>query len=162
MTWTYSGNPSSSATDAIRFLIGDTDSTDQLLSNEEIAWLNTQETGSPTSTSALYETAHYACESISAKLARLADTQIGDLNVKLSQKAQGYLVLAKQLMVHADRYNTPIPYAGGLTISDKEIDEDNSDIFRGWFASGQFQNVADGSDMNTMSGVQLFGAGADS
>lgn len=162
MTWSYSGNPSSSATDAIRFLIGDTDTTDQLLSNEEIAWLNTEQTGSSTAITALYETAHYACESISAKLARLADTQIGDLNVKLSQKAQGYLTLARQLLVHADRFNNPIAYAGGISISDKEIDEENSDVFRGWFSSGQFQNVADGSTMNTMSGVQYFGAGADS
>lgn len=39
MTWTYSGNPASSALDEIRFLIGDTDTTDQLLSNEEINYL---------------------------------------------------------------------------------------------------------------------------
>lgn len=38
MTWTYSGDPSSSARDEVRFLIGDTDKARQLLSDAEIAW----------------------------------------------------------------------------------------------------------------------------
>jgi hypothetical protein len=33
MTWSYSGDPSSSSTDAVRFLVGDTDTNDQLISN---------------------------------------------------------------------------------------------------------------------------------
>ena len=41
MTWTYSGNPGASARDEVRFLIQDTDTTDQLLSNEEIDYLLT-------------------------------------------------------------------------------------------------------------------------
>jgi len=39
MTWTYSGNPGDSALDEIRFLIQDTDTTDQLLSDEELTYL---------------------------------------------------------------------------------------------------------------------------
>lgn len=39
MTWSYSGDPSTSALDEVRFLIQDTDTTDQLLSNEEINYL---------------------------------------------------------------------------------------------------------------------------
>lgn len=39
MTWSYSGNPGSSTLDEVRFLIGDTDTTDQLLSNEELNWI---------------------------------------------------------------------------------------------------------------------------
>ena len=39
MTWTYSGNPGSSLLDEVRFLIQDTDTTEQLLSNEEINYL---------------------------------------------------------------------------------------------------------------------------
>jgi hypothetical protein len=34
-------------------------------------------------------------------------------------------------------------------------------VFRGWFASGQFQNVDDGGANNTITGVQIFGGGAD-
>jgi hypothetical protein len=39
MTWSYSGNPGASSLDEIRFLIGDTDTSSQLLSNEEITYL---------------------------------------------------------------------------------------------------------------------------
>lgn len=39
MTWSYSGDPSSSTLDEVRFLIQDTDTNDQLLSNEEINYL---------------------------------------------------------------------------------------------------------------------------
>ena len=41
MTWTYSGNPGSSTRDEVRFLIQDTDTTDQLLSDEELNYLVT-------------------------------------------------------------------------------------------------------------------------
>jgi hypothetical protein len=39
MAWTYSGNPGASPLDEVRFLIQDTDSTSQLLSNEELNYL---------------------------------------------------------------------------------------------------------------------------
>ena len=55
MTWTYSGDPATNARDAIRFLTGDTDTNDQLINDEEIAWTNNQVTGSDTATTALYE-----------------------------------------------------------------------------------------------------------
>ena len=86
MTWTYSGDPSANARDAIRFLIGDTDTTDQLLSDEEIAWVNTEASGTPTATTDLYDAAYRCCLTIAAKLARQADKQIGDLSVKLSNE----------------------------------------------------------------------------
>lgn len=162
MTWSYSGNPSSGAGDAIRFLVGDTDTTDQLLSNEEISWVNTEAGGSPTSTTGLYQAAYRCCIAIASKLSRLADKQIGDLQVSLSQKAKGYLSQADRFkaLSQAENY-VPIPYAGGITVSDKEIDQDNSDLFRSWFAAGQFQNVRDGSTNNTITGVQIFGSGAN-
>ena len=53
MVWSYSGNPADSAVDAVRFLTGDTDTNDQLLDNEEIAWTNNQVTGSDTAITAL-------------------------------------------------------------------------------------------------------------
>ena len=162
MTWTYSGNPSSSAVDAIRFLIGDTDSTDPLLSNEEISWVNLEQTGSATSTADLYTSAYYACQAIGAKLSRLADKSIGDLSVSLSQKAVAFRELAKDLQAHANRQSAPIPYAGGLTYSDKEIDTENYDSVRPYFRSGQFEDVRDGGKTNTNQGIQYFGAGSDS
>ena len=42
MTWSYSGDPANSTNDSIRFLIGDTDTNDRLITNEEIAYIVTQ------------------------------------------------------------------------------------------------------------------------
>ena len=162
MAWTYGGDPSANARDAIRFLIGDTDTTDQLLSDEEIAWVNSEASGTSTGTTALYDAAYRCCLTIASKLAREADKQIGDLSVSMSQRAKAYREQAASLKALSGREGgVPIPYAGGITISDKEIDEENSDIFRTWFSSGQFENVRDGGRSQTIRGVQYFGPGAD-
>jgi len=162
MAWTYGGDPSANARDAIRFLIGDTDTTDQLLSDEEIAWVNSEASGTATGTTALYDAAYRCCLTIASKLAREADKQIGDLSVSMSQRAKAYREQAASLKALSGREGgVPIPYAGGITISDKEIDEENSDIFRSWFSSGQFENVRDGGRSQTIRGVQYFGPGAD-
>ena len=162
MTWTYGGDPAANARDAIRFLIGDTDTTDQLLTDEEIAWVNTESSGTSTGTTALYDAAYRCCLTIASKLAREADKQIGDLSVSMSQRAKAYREQAASLKELSGREGgVPIPYAGGITISDKEIDEENSDIFRSWFSSGQFENVRDGGRSQTIRGVQYFGPGAD-
>ena len=162
MAWTYSGDPDSSALDAIRFLIGDTDTNDQLLSNEEISWVNSEACGSSTGTTALYDAAMRCCLTVASKLAREADKQIGDLSVSMSQRAKAYREQATELKALATREGTvPTPYAGGITISDKDVDEENSDLFRTWFSSGQFENVRDGGRSQTIRGVQYFGPGAD-
>ena len=162
MTWTYGGDPAANARDAIRFLIGDTDTTDQLLTDEEIAWVNTESSGTSTGTTALYDAAYRCCLTIASKLAREADKQIGDLSVSMSQRAKAYREQAASLKELSGREGgVPIPYAGGITISDKEIDEENSDLFRSWFSSGQFENVRDGGRSQTIRGVQYFGPGAD-
>ena len=162
MTWTYSGNPSASALDAIRFLIGDTDTNDPLISNEEIAWVNSEASGSSSGTTALYDAAYRSCLFVASKLARLADKSIGDLQVSMSQKAQGYLRQSQELKALAQRHGgVPTPYAGGISISDKDIDEDNSDSVRPYFSTGQFSNVDDGAGIQDQTGIQYFGAGAD-
>jgi hypothetical protein len=81
----------------------------------------------------------------------------------MSQKAEAYRKQAMVLQAQAKEYNfVPIPYAGGISISDKEIDDDNSDSFRPWFSSGQFQNLQDGAARQSQTGIEYFGSGADS
>ena len=123
MAWSYSGDPDSSALDAIRFLIGDTDTNDQLLANEEISWVNAQVSGSTTSTDALYTVAHRCMITIASKFSRLADQAVGDMRVDMFQKAENARLQAKELKVLAQSEGgTPTPYAGGITVSDKEIE----------------------------------------
>ena len=61
MSWSYSGNPADSALDKVRFLIGDTDTTDQLLTNEEINYTIAESGGS------IYQSAHDAAYAIASK-----------------------------------------------------------------------------------------------
>ena len=49
MTWTYDNTAlATSDKDAVRLIIGDTDTNAQLLANEEITWINKEITGSTT------------------------------------------------------------------------------------------------------------------
>ena len=110
MAWSYSGDPDSSALDGIRFLIGDTDTNDQLLSNEEISWMNSQVTGSTTSTDSLYTVAYRCLITIASKFSRLADQAVGDMRVSMSQKAKGARDQAKELKRLAESEGgTPTP-----------------------------------------------------
>lgn len=146
MAWTYGGDPSSNARDAIRFLVGDTDTNDQLLNDAEIAWINNQVTGSDTATTALYESAWRAMVAIASKFSRLADQAVGDLKVDLFQKATNARAQADELKALALREgNVPTPYAGGLTVSDKDIDRDNSNMIQPSFVRGQFRDPLAGS-----------------
>ena len=144
MAWTYSGDPSSSARDAIRFLVGDTDTNDQLVTNEEIAWVNNQVSGSDTATTDLYSAAYRTMITIASKFSRLADQTVGDLKVSLSQKADNARTQADELKALAAREGmVPVPYAGGISVSDKQVDRANSDRVDPFFTSGQFANTSD-------------------
>jgi len=128
MTTTYSGNPSSSDNDAVRFLVGDTGPTAPattpvfLMQDEEIAYLLTQY-ASPLSAAAA------AADSLSAKFARQVDEFSGDLARKSSQKSKQYGDLADRLRKQASDPLTvvPVPFAGGISIADIETREDDVD-----------------------------------
>ena len=144
MTWTYSGDPATNARDSIRFLVGDTDTNDQLVSDEEIAWTNNQVTGSDTATTDLYTVAYRVMLAIASKFSRLANQAIGDMRVDLSQKADNARTQAEQLRALAGRENlVPVPYAGGISVSDKDIDRANPDRVDPFFTTAQFANTTD-------------------
>ena len=82
MAWSYSGNPGASDLDLIRFLIQDTDTNDQLFSNEELTYLNTTY-GDP------YSAAIAAVTSLIAKGSRVAEESktVGDLSLSVKSGA---------------------------------------------------------------------------
>lgn len=144
MTWTYTGDPNDSARDAIRFLVGDTDSTDQLITDEEIAWVNSEVSGSATATTHLYRAAARTAHAIAAKFTRLADQQIGDLRVTMSQKAAAARALAESLTeIAATDSAVPIPYAGGVSVDDKDTRDQDTDRVDPFFVTAQFANTTD-------------------
>lgn len=119
MTWIYAGDPSANDRDEVRFLVGDTDTTDQLVTDEEIAYAVAEEGNN------LLAAAKVA-KAIMAKFARLVDKSVGDLKLSYSQRLTAYKELVDQL---TDRgmVSTGAPFAGGISITDKNNREDETD-----------------------------------
>ena len=90
MTWSYSGNPASSNRDSVRFLIFDTDTNDQLLSNEEIDYVLTKETN-------VHMAAAMCAEALAAKFARDIDRSVIGMSANPSRRPEFYLDLADRL-----------------------------------------------------------------
>lgn len=119
MTWTYSGDPSSTSRDAVRFLVGDTDSTDQQVSDEEIAWALAEEGNNELAASVI-------ARAIAASFSRKADKQVGDLRISFKQLSENYFELSKRLEAEGN-LAAPTPFAGGVSKSDKETREEDDD-----------------------------------
>jgi hypothetical protein len=85
MSWSYDGDPTGDRKDEVRFMVGDTDATEELVSDEEITFVLGQyppDTDKP----AWLASAHVA-DSIAAKFARRADRSIGPLSLAASLRA---------------------------------------------------------------------------
>ena len=109
MTWTYSGDPSDSDRDAVRFLIQDTDVANQLTYDEEIDY-------ELVNGGSVLAAAVAVAETIAAKLSRTGsavtlEANYGQIVIRLRRRlAQG-----------------ATPFAGGGSVSDKEaraLDDD--------------------------------------
>lgn len=132
MSWSYSGNPASSEMNQVRFLVGDTDTNDQLVTNEEINWALTE--GGP------YVAAAIVARTIAAKFARKADFEVSnDLKVSYSKQADAYNKLADNLEKKSGRVSA-LPYAGGISVADKETNEADTDRVEPKFKRGDFMD----------------------
>lgn len=119
MTWTYSGDPSDSTRDAVRFLVGDTDTTDQLISDEEIDFLIGKH-------GSLNRTASESARAIAAKFARLMSRSIGGLSADFGAKYRQYMELADSLLSKEE--TEPVsPFTSGWSRSQKESRELDND-----------------------------------
>lgn len=90
MTFTYGGDPSNSTLEEIRFLIGDTDSTDALLSDEEITYIITQAPNT-------YFAAAMAADMVVSKYGKYVQRSVGSLSINLGDRATNYEKLSKRL-----------------------------------------------------------------
>lgn len=106
MTWTYSGDPGASLLDEVRFLIQDTNTDEQLLSNEEITYLLTSY-GDP------YSAAVAAVVSLIAQASRSAaeSKTVGNLSLsrQLGARVQQWESLKKHLEAERFRRNPAAP-----------------------------------------------------
>jgi hypothetical protein len=134
MSWNYSHNPSNSAKDEVRFLIGDTNSKDPLLHDEEIEYLLKKYNNYP------LNAAQRGCEMVVAKFSRLADETVGSVSKSFSQKATAYRNLGNDLRLRIGIEGSK-PYAGGISVSDKEMNNLNTDLVNPEFTKHQFENT---------------------
>ena len=141
-TFSYSGDPSSSDGDALRFLVGDTGpiapalTPEFLLCDEEYAYLLT-----------IYPkvlaAAAAAADALCARFARQVDELTGDLQRKCSQKSKAYSELADKLRKQASDplTSTPIAFGGGISCQDIQMREDLVDRFPDIFNIGQDDSI---------------------
>lgn len=131
--WFYSGDPSQSAKDQVRFLIGDTNIKDQLLTDAEINWALSQYNF------VAYRAAIRCCESIILKFSRLADETVGQVKIMYSQKAKSYQSALITLRNRATM-ESAVPYAGGISVSDKQLNDQDNDRVRPDFTKHMMEN----------------------
>lgn len=138
-TYSYSGDPSSSDTDAVRFLVGDTGPIAPsitvpgwLLCDEEYAYLLTVYPG-------VLSAAAAAADALCAKFARQVDELSGDLQRKCSQKSKAYGELGDKLRKQATDPVTsnPIVFAGGTSCRDIRSRVEDDDRFADIFNIGE-------------------------
>jgi hypothetical protein len=136
VSWSYSGDPATSPLDLARFLIRDTDSSDQLLQNEELQFLvDTWGDG--------YEAARNAALTLAAKFTRqsVQSKSVGDLSISESfaGRAGEYRELAAAIADMRMRQSPPTPWVarGNLqpTADRKPLDQTD-------FRLGRFDNKA--------------------
>lgn len=136
MTFTYSGNPGASALDEVRFLIQDTDTDDQLLSDEEINYLLSAYDDDA------FGAAIAAVTSLIAQAARVQEESktVGDLSlsVKSGARLQQWEMLLNRLQVERFRRFPAAPVVNAnslLSTPDRDVEDEGSD-----FVVGQMDN----------------------
>ncbi len=130
MSFTYSGDPSSSTRDHARFLLGDTDSATPQLNDAEILFLLSSHGDDPLAA------AIDGAEVLSAKYGSIADQRTGDISVTYSKQASGYADLAHRL-----RARTPVTmWAGGMSVAERDEDAADADLIQPHVTVGFMDN----------------------
>lgn len=113
----------------VRLLIQDTNINRKLFYDEEIDWQLTQENNVWTAAASL-------CDILVSRAGGVTSKSIGSLSLSYDPKL--YFSLGGQLRARGSSYQ--VPYCGGISISDKESQQANTDAVRPSFARGLEQN----------------------
>ena len=132
MAFTYSGDPTTSTRNAVRFLLNDTDSGDVLFTDAELDYLITEWVN-------VYEICRAACETLVSRFSRLADStskSVGDISVSESYtaKSKQYQDLANSFLQRRMRKTPPTVWANADSLkstNDRTVADYNTDFFTG-------------------------------
>ena len=143
MTWTYDNAPGTTTAaerrDFVRFNLGDTDTNDQIVTDEEIA------AALASASDDVYLASAIVARAIAAQFARASDISMGEGALAISDRAisEAFLELAKRMERQAKKFGTAaigVPAAGGLTKSELETLDQDPDWNEPKFREGQFVN----------------------
>jgi len=129
--------------DKVRLEVGDTDSTAQLLADDEINYLITQERN-------LWGAAARCCEVISRNFLRKADVRIGRGGTTLtySVAAKQYAEMATAFRKRANGMNAP--WAGGRSVDEKNTLAQDPSLVQPLFTKTQFDDPWTGGRDNSI------------
>lgn len=142
MSWSYSPSDLNTTTasgrlNTARLLVGDTDSSDPLVQNEEILFALSQ-TGNN-----VYYAAVWTCRAIAAKFSRMVTTQLdGALSANYSDKAKQYNQLAVQIEAQGKKTSGKAlgVSAGGISVATMNVANSDPDRVKPAFSITQFDN----------------------
>ena len=140
MTFTYDVDDLGTTTasgrrNAVRFLVGDTDSTDVQVQDDEIAFALAQ------SGDNVYEAGAYCCRAIAAKYSRRVDTELdGALSASYSDLHAHYMALAENLESESKKQSGLGIKAGGLSKATISLLRQDTDRVPPSFRRDRFRN----------------------
>ena len=136
MSWSYTADPLNNSVDELRLLIGDTNSSDPQLQDEEIGYFLAKYASVNQATIA-------AVTNLIAKYSRLSDETTAELSIKWSQKAQAYRRLKDDLSDPVNAASSaPVSFGGGISNTDIDTRRSNSDRFDETFKVGMHKNTS--------------------
>lgn len=141
MAWSYDASDlgtdtASGRLNSVRLLVGDTDTNDQQVQNEEIAFALSQTNNN------IYSAAAWVARTISSQFSRKVNTALdGALKADYSDLAKAYSRLAQDLDYQGRKAGALVGIAaGGITISDVNGVRANTNRIVGSFRRDRFHN----------------------
>lgn len=136
--WTYDSSDLSTTTssgrlNAVRLLIGDVDTSDQQLQDEEITFALSENTDDA------YQAAAFCCRLLASKYSRLVTTTLdGSLSANYSDRYKQYTAMAVSLLEQAKRSSgTALGVsAGGISLIEMKLVNSGTDRPSGFEVSG--------------------------
>lgn len=129
--WTYSGDPSLNPRDAVRYYIGDTDSSNPQMFDGEIDYVLTQ------FPSPLYAAAQCARTMVTKVTKQVTSKKVGDLAISYSDAAKNWQTVADDLQAQAEMTGVSL-YVGGISRADMAAVDGNQDRVKPPFSRKQF------------------------
>lgn len=147
MAWSYDPTDLNTTTatgrlNSVRLLVGDTETLDQQLQDEEIVF------GLSQNNNAIYYTASWAARAISAIYSRRVTTEVsGALKAQYSDLMSHYSMLADRLDYQGKTSGASIGFiAGGITVSTVKAVKSNPERIDPAFRMHQFKNPPEYSE----------------